>query len=297
MALPVITGINGSPESVAAAEWAADEAVRRGSPLRLLFADEALRAETAGPRGTGPDTPVLPETVVPLEHARAVLRATRERLAARHPELDLAMEERPEEPRRALEEASEHAGMTVLGSNGLGAFAGFMIGSVALSVVSYAHGPVVLVREGWKDPQPDGGDVVLGLDLESPCDDLVEFAFGSAGGRGVRLRVVHAWRLPLTYGHEPGIMEPGTGPALARDRFAELASALRPWRHAFPDVEVVEQVWAGRPGPSLAKATEDAASVAVGRHRRDLPFGSRVGPVAHALLHHARCPVAVVPHG
>ncbi|MFG3257578.1 universal stress protein [Streptomyces sp. NPDC048172] len=290
MGQPVIAGINGSPESVAAAAWAADEAVRRKSPLRLLFADEALQAL----RGGAPDTPPLPETLAPLEHSRTALRTTRDRLAARHPGLDVTVEERPEEPRQALEETSENAALTVLGSNGLGVFTGFMVGSVALSVLAHARGPVVLVREGWKDPER--GNVVLGLDLERPCDDLIEFAFTSAAHRAVPLRVVHAWRLPLTYGYDPGIMEPGTGPEMERDRFRELASALRPWRNAFPAVEVAEQVWAGRAGACLAQAAQDASLVAVGRHRRHLPVGSAVGSVAHALLHHAPCPVAVVPH-
>ncbi|GAA2069984.1 universal stress protein [Streptomyces albiaxialis] len=288
MGLPVIAGINGSPESVAAAEWAAVEAVRRKSPLRLLFADEGLGAGA-------PDTSPPPEALTPLEHSRNALRATRERIAARHPGLDVTAEERSAEPRQALEEASENAGLTVLGSNGLGVFTGFMVGSVALSVLAHAPGPVVLVREGWEE-DPGERPVVLGLDLEEPCDDLIAFAFTSAAERGVPLRVVHAWRLPLSYGYDPGIMEPGTGPELERDRFRELASALRPWRHAYPAVEVSEQVWAGRAGSCLAEAAQDASLVAVGRHTPRLAVGTRIGPVAHALLHHAPCPVAVVPH-
>jgi nucleotide-binding universal stress UspA family protein len=33
----------------------------------------------------------------------------------------------------------------------------------------------------------------------------------------------------------------------------------------------------------------------VGAHRRHSQFGMQLGRVAHTLLHHADCPVAVVP--
>ncbi|MFE7329671.1 universal stress protein [Streptomyces sp. NPDC057565] len=35
--------------------------------------------------------------------------------------------------------------------------------------------------------------------------------------------------------------------------------------------------------------------ILVGAHRRRSHFGLQLGRVAHTLLHHAECPVAVVP--
>ncbi|MFF1323610.1 universal stress protein [Streptomyces chartreusis] len=43
-------------------------------------------------------------------------------------------------------------------------------------------------------------------------------------------------------------------------------------------------------------ASRDAALVVVGRRSRRAQIGGHVGPVTHALLHHAAAPVAVVPH-
>ena len=34
----------------------------------------------------------------------------------------------------------------------------------------------------------------------------------------------------------------------------------------------------------------------VGRRIRPARLGPHIGPVTHAVLHHARCPVAIVPH-
>lgn len=40
MLQPIVVGLDGSRESVAAADWAAEEALRRGLPLRLVHAWE-----------------------------------------------------------------------------------------------------------------------------------------------------------------------------------------------------------------------------------------------------------------
>lgn len=73
-----------------------------------------------------------------------------------------------------------------------------------------------------------------------------------------------------------------------------LTEALEPWRHKFPGVEVTEQAAIGKAGSHLVEATRDASMVVVGRRRTAI--GAVIGPVAHAVLHHATAPVAVVPH-
>ncbi|MDX3241366.1 universal stress protein [Streptomyces sp. ME18-1-4] len=65
---PVVAGLDGSKESLAAADWAAREALRRGLTLRLVHAWEGLPDDGAG----------LPEIRVPQYHAWRVLRAARE---------------------------------------------------------------------------------------------------------------------------------------------------------------------------------------------------------------------------
>lgn len=77
---------------------------------------------------------------------------------------------------------------------------------------------------------------------------------------------------------------------------AALRAALAPWRERYPDVKVLEDVQSGSAGQVLVEASPQARLMVVGRRARRSPIGTRIGSAAHAVLLHARCPVAVVPH-
>lgn len=100
----------------------------------------------------------------------------------------------------ALVTAADDAEMLVLGSPGPGPVGGFVTGSVSQRVVARADHPVVLVRAGRSAadehlPAADGlapeeipetpyRDVVLGLRVDRPCDEVLDFAFEAARRRG-----------------------------------------------------------------------------------------------------------------
>jgi nucleotide-binding universal stress UspA family protein len=137
--------------------------------------------------------------------------------------------------------------------------------------------------------------VVLGLDIESPDDSVIEFAFGAAVLRATSLRVVHGWNVPPYFAYGMSV-DPEFNAHLAKQDAASLAEVLRPWRQKFPSVEVVEVSRSGKPASHLVDASQEASLVVVGRRIRRSPIGARIGPIAHAVLHHATAPVAVVPH-
>ncbi|MFK4104299.1 universal stress protein [Streptomyces sp. NPDC019531] len=57
----------------------------------------------------------------------------------------------------------------------------------------------------------------------------------------------------------------------------------------------MEQVTTGPAAQVLMSAAARSRLTVVGRHPSHLTW--KVGPVAHAALHHLPCPVAIVPHG
>ncbi|WP_320779566.1 universal stress protein [Streptomyces sp. CRN 30] len=299
MQCPVLTGVDGSAESLAAAAWAAREAKRREAPLSLLH----VRAWSPQEGGNEPDS------AVQRFLARRCLRQAEERIRADCPDVRIDADQVDGPATQALLATAERCDLLVLGSRGLGGIAGFLVGSVSFGVVARSVRPVVLVRAGEDAadehlPAPDGTpsartgyrDVVLGVDPADPRDEVMEFAFHEARLRRARLQAVYAWQEPgpLTLG--PGEVGLMTGTGQAREWREFLSGVLQPWREKYPDVEVRESAAEGRPAGALIAAATGAGLLVVGHRLTDRPLGPRTGPVTHAAIHHAGCPVAVVPH-
>ena len=61
-------------------------------------------------------------------------------------------------------------------------------------------------------------------------------------------------------------------------------------------MEVTDSIALESPAKAVVQAAEGAGLLVVGRRRHHRVPAPRLGPVTHAAIHHARCPVAVVPH-
>ncbi|MET9647939.1 universal stress protein [Streptomyces syringium] len=292
---PLITvGLDGSPESRSAALWAAQEARLRGCPLRMLHAWVLLSA--AGEKTTA-------QSDRDYWSKKIVDDAQRE-IHQLYPELPVIEELVAEDPAPALLAAAAESELLVLGSRGMGPIAAFFLGDIGLHVVAHTDTPVVLVRaqEDTADttaqamPPAADGDVVVGLNLQGPCDRLLEFAFTSAARRGVPLHAVHAGKLPVQ-AYAPWGMDPDVVEDLTRDARKLLGDALRPWREKFPGVEVKESVHLESPTRVIIRAAAGAGLLVMGRrHKHRTALGQHIGPVLQSALHHAPCPVAVAPH-
>ncbi|MEU9671536.1 MULTISPECIES: universal stress protein [Streptomyces] len=282
---PVVAAVDGSAESLAAAEWAAHEAVRRERPLQLLHAWNWHPRQGDGEIANAAQRQL----------ARRVLRQAELRVLATCPDVRLHDAQAEGPATAALLKAAEQADVLVLGSRGLSGITGFLVGSVALRVVAGATRPVVLVRAVPR-PRSGHGDVVLGIDLGEPCDDVVEFGFAAARRSRARLRAVHAWQAPGPLALGPGDIGLEDAQWRAQEWLGVLSAVLRLWHDKYPDVELLETVVEGRPSQVLTRAASGAGLLVVGRRISERPLVRRTGPVTHAAIQHVDCPVAVVPH-
>ncbi|WP_258348954.1 universal stress protein [Saccharopolyspora gregorii] len=263
----IVAGVDGSVRSIEAAQWAAGEARRHSTRLHvLLINDDSARDGSAG------------------EAVREAAAACRE--AA--PDVPVSAEVRAGHPVEGLLRAEEAARLLVLGSRGLGGFADALLGSVSSEVATRASGAVVVVRG---DVVHSGGPVVVGLDDSPGIDNALRFALDAAAARGCELLAVQAW-------HEAGLLAPSLPPA-ERDetqlRIEQHAhQQLAEWTNRYPGLRARAVAVLAHPVPALVDAAATSPLLVVG-HRGSGGFsGLFLGSVASGVLHHARCPVAVV---
>nr|BFD81796.1 universal stress protein [Streptomyces sp. Xyl84] len=288
MELPLVVGVDGSGPSLTAVDWAVDEAARHGLPLRLVYASRWERYEGAPP---------VADTKRPSGQVMAqnVVGTATERARRRNPDVKVSTNILPEDPVAALLEADDSAAALVTGSRGRGELKGLLLGSVGLAVAARAHCPVIVVRGDTAGLTGTHERILLGAGAPEAGGEAVRFAFHEAEVRGCVLDVVRAWRRPLTGADASLPEEEGVHPD--EERAAAFLDDLL--REAMTDHPAVRVRGATVEGPAHRVLVDRAAAadlVVVGARRTAGHAGLQLGRTAHALLHHAPCPVAVVPH-
>ncbi|WP_328476085.1 universal stress protein [Streptomyces sp. NBC_00377] len=287
MDLPVVVGVDGSESSLRAADWAADEADLRGTPLRLVYASLWERYEGES----------LAEDVgKPSEQVRAedIVRVAAERARLRQPGVEISTDVLPEEPEYALVREGRGACALVLGTRGRSGLVGMLLGSVSLTVAARAACPVIVVRPG-NDNQVRAGTrrrVAVGVGEQGTDSAALRFAVQEARLRRASLDAVRAWRCPA---HET-TDHPLLAGAPARLHEQHAVEVLDKALGETPaDVDLHRRTVEGPARRVLLNASHDADLLVVGARRHQGHLGLQLGRVAHAVLHHSACAVAVVP--
>jgi nucleotide-binding universal stress UspA family protein len=134
----IVVGVDGSPSSLDALAWAADQADRTGVALEVVSTWE-------WPASFGWVAPV-PDDFDPESDVRRALQAATEQVRTAHPDLAIIDRVVNGHPAPALIEASKGADLLVVGNRGHGEFLGMVIGSVSEFCAAHAHCPVLVYR-------------------------------------------------------------------------------------------------------------------------------------------------------
>jgi nucleotide-binding universal stress UspA family protein len=133
---PIVVGIDGTPASDRALEWALDEAVVRGCPVHVVHAwtFEALSdwTETTEQR-------VRTESEALIEKALQAAGARRQELP------EIVRRSLRGDAAETLEKASEGAAMLVVASHTGHRIRQIVLGSTSMHVVRHAHAPIVVI--------------------------------------------------------------------------------------------------------------------------------------------------------
>jgi len=134
----IVVGVDGSPSSAAALDWAAHQADLTGSTLELVTAWE-------WPMTYGAPI-VVPPDYDPAADARQLLDDAAKTVRDLHPSIDLRTVALEGHPAPILVEASRGAQLLVVGCRGHGEFLGMLLGSVSEHCVTNADCPVLVLR-------------------------------------------------------------------------------------------------------------------------------------------------------
>ncbi|HEY1636655.1 MAG TPA: universal stress protein [Solirubrobacteraceae bacterium] len=139
----IVAGIDGSPPSVAALEWAARQADLTGSALVVVAAWHLPSTYVAA--GITDDYDPAAEMQTVLDHSLHAIQQ-------RHRMLRTTGQAIEGYPGPALVDASRDADLLVVGSRGHGEFTDILLGSVGMHCATHAHCPVLVYRSKRDKP-------------------------------------------------------------------------------------------------------------------------------------------------
>lgn len=281
----VIVGFDGSACSIKALHWAAEEARHRQVPVRVLqsWREPVMTDVTGAGMWFNPDD-LRREVAESLEAKVAAVMAD-------HPGVGSSCRLLDDAPAHGLIEAAPDAGLVVVGSRGRGGFLGLELGSVSSRVARRAESPIVVVR-GDEDHQ-DRRDLVVGVDGTAGGRNALAWAIEEAHRRDKRIVAVMAWNHlePMGFhGPEAGRAEYG-----AADAAKVLSTIVSDVMKDLPSVDWVERSPLELPAKALLDTTEQAFLIVVGRHGSSKWAPPDIGTTSQQVLHHAACPVAIIP--
>ncbi|HEV7192347.1 MAG TPA: universal stress protein [Jatrophihabitantaceae bacterium] len=286
LASSVVVGVDGSPGSEAALDWAVGEARARGLGLHVIHGfGRELAVASMGVIGRFP----VPDTAAIAAAARRLLDHAVRRARESAPDVPVSHELDEDDAVTTLVQCSASSPLVVVGSRRRGPIGSAVLGSVGAAVAAGAHGPVVVVR-GPAGIPAEHPCVVVGVDLFVQSDDVMRFAFEHAERGGMHLEVLCCWSPDLLAGMMWRPQQPA--PAWVVDKLAEI---VRPYESEFPHVKVHSAVVRDHAVDGLVAAADAQALVVVGSTTRHPRVGSLLGSVSQGVLHHVTCPVAVVP--
>jgi nucleotide-binding universal stress UspA family protein len=138
----VATGVDGSPESIAALRWATRYAAATGATVRAVQAWHYPSAVGPAPVGVAPEAVSHEvEQRIRGELDETIAQAGLDPATAR-----IEPHVRYGHPAEVLISESTDADLLVVGHRGHGAFTGMLTGSVSIHCVNHASCPVVVVR-------------------------------------------------------------------------------------------------------------------------------------------------------
>lgn len=286
----VLVGVDGSPESLGAVDWAVARASRTGWRVHLLCAYSLPSFTTASLDG---GYAALDDTAI-----RAGAQAVVDEAVARAQGSGVTVTSSLEtgDPSGVLIDLSDEAALTVVGTRGGGGFTDRLLGTVSSALPAHAHCPTIVVPRHL-----EGADytpvrrMVVGVDGSESARKALRWAVHEAEVWGAELTAIAAapmasgagalaW-LPAAVDREQVLIDVRSGLDRAIAEATEGHSGITVCRHALD----------GNAAELMAEFSTAVDLVVVGSRGRGGFSGLLLGSTSQGVLSHAACPVMVVP--
>ncbi|MGI9621201.1 MAG: universal stress protein [Acidimicrobiales bacterium] len=283
----IVVGLDASPGSLDAMQWAVGTAARTGATVQPVSAWEyPIVALLPFPAGLPAPPPEVLQEEAEARARRLVDRdeiwqnvETRDRVSLADPIVKQGA------TGKLLCAAAKPDDILVLGSRGLGSVKRVMLGSVTSYCARAATGPVVVVPTPAGDSQ-DKGVVVVGIDGSESSNQAINWADKWAAEDALLL-IVHAWDLPPTLDATLAEIDVGLIEAGADELLAD--AAKRVTRHKVDTLRL-----RGDARTELERLAQDADALVVGARGRSKLERMLLGSVATYSVQHAQVPTVVV---
>ncbi len=280
----IVVGVDGSPLSAAAVEWAARRAAARGLALHIVH---ACRSDP----GVGFGPPVDADASRAAGQALLARSVARAHTAA--PGLEISTSCVPGFASKTLVQVSHKAAMVVIGAIGNGIVSRASIGPTTLRVAMAAHCPVVVIGHEGRTDVATHGKVVVGVDGSPASLTALNEAFDRAALRGAELEIVHAWQAKRA-GHDADGAQ-AHWPQQEHELEEAVAAHVSARAASHPDIAVAHNIVRADPVSALGAQSKSADLVIIGRRGVGGFPGLRLGSVAVGLMGKTACPLVIAP--
>lgn len=281
----IIVGVDGSESAAGALRWAQREAQLRTAQLTAVMAWGLLDQHHPDP-----SIPFNPH--YGPDDARAALHAyVTDALGA---VTGVHLKTRNDIPDQTLLAMSENASLLVLGGRGLGGFKGMLLGAVSYKCLHQARCPVAIVRGNHAHLDGEPERIVVGYDGSDTSRAAVAWAVEEARTRHAHLHVIHCWN--AYYGGADAYGLAAIDPTMYERPAQDLLDhALDGIDTAGLTEDIDRSLVCDNAPHAVLEAAKGADLIVLGSRGVGGFEGLLVGSTTAQVVHHASCPVVVLP--
>jgi nucleotide-binding universal stress UspA family protein len=144
-----------------------------------------------------------------------------------------------------------------------------------------------MADQAWRE-----GRIVVGVDGSETSVKALKWALAQAEVTGADVEALRVWEVPGNFG-APAIVLPGEA---FKDAAVESLQKAVEQAVGDGDAEVDQQVVQGHAAAVLLERSKDAGLLVLGTRGHGGFVGALLGSVTQHCIHHATCPVVVIPH-